>query len=70
MGPIERALWAQRPMVRPGGGILWNPALRFDALGCVFEAATRLGLTTLAELDQHLPDVLSEAIEAAEALGL
>ena len=34
------------------------------------EECIALGLTTLADLSRHLPDVLSEAIEAAEALGL
>lgn len=71
MGPIERELrsypednvhhWTDAPT---GGGLSW------EAFGVLRGGAAFLGLESCNEVEDRMPEVLSEAIEAAEALGL
>lgn len=64
MGPIERELRDAR-----GGG--WSFRMHNETLRFAFEAARGMGLEDLFLTSSVVDaDVLSEAIEAAEALGL
>lgn len=66
MGPIEREL----RQLCVGYVDIWRAS--DEAFGVAFGAAESLGFSRIADADncRALPDVLSEAIEAAEALGL
>ncbi len=72
MGPIEMELWAYPEDnvhhwidAAAGGGLSW------EAFHVLKSAALSLDIDwTTLEVEKRMPEVLSEAIEAAEALGL
>lgn len=69
MGPIQRELRRGARVRRKNlSSWLWNE-MTMDAFLVCLHARKSLGLRSLDHV-QTLPDVLSEAIEAAGALGL
>ena len=64
MGPIESNLRLASRWLTPMGAAM---TLRSDSWNVCIDAAKRLGVQVRI---RNWPDIMSEAIEAAEALGL
>ncbi len=72
MGPIERTLRRAPLDGEACYSWLWGSGVGFDAFRVVRDARRALGFDSMLQAAEAraIPDVLSEAIEAAEALGL
>jgi hypothetical protein len=72
MGPVESSLrWAGRTCCGDSKALFLRTVrdISLEARACLYSAAASLGMPGLP-VGVHIFDVYSEAIEAAEALGL
>lgn len=73
MGPIERELWGFRGRRHLVTWVWQNPlegGLSYKAFRVLIGGKQRLGVDSLFDAPELIPDLLSEAIEAAHELGL